>query len=69
MKLTEPLSGLKLIQGHFVMHLALFLCSTICVDTHKYQDPESHFMKNDVTANELEIFYYLHYGHLVTAFL
>lgn len=69
MKLTEPLSGLKLIQGHFVMHLALFLCSTICVDTHKYKDPESHFMKNDVTSNELEIFYYLHYGHLVTAFL
>jgi hypothetical protein len=69
MKLTEPLSGIKLIQGHFVMHLALFLCSSICVDTHKYQDPTNDFMKNDVTKLELEIFYYLHYGHLVTAIL
>jgi len=27
MKLKEPLQGLKLIQGHIVMHLALFLGS------------------------------------------
>ena len=26
-------------------------------------------MKNDATPNELEIFYYLHYGHLITACL
>jgi hypothetical protein len=58
MKLSEPLSGIKLIQGHWVMHIALFICSFVTVDIQK-----------DGPQNETQIFYLLTYGHLVTALL
>ena len=70
MKLSEPLSGIKLIQGHWVMHIALFICSFITVDTDSYySESNSKKFKDGDAQVEILIFYYLTYGHLVTALL
>jgi hypothetical protein len=61
MKLSEPLSGIKLIQGHWVMHIALFICSFITVDTSQYYpDSKSKFLEEGNMQvgppSELQIF-------------
>jgi hypothetical protein len=66
MKLNEPLAGIKLIQGHFVMHLALFMSSILFVETRMYTDQKGAFQQ---VKWELQIFYYLSFGHLLTALL
>ena len=68
MKLSEPLSGIKLIQGHWVMHIALFICSFVTVDTSSYY-PSVDNDKELGPQIEIQIFYLLTYGHLVTAIL
>lgn len=74
MKLSEPLTGIKLIQGHWVMHVTLFVVSFLTVDTSQYYPgSESKFFKDrdfqTGPPSEIQIFNYLTYGHLATALL
>ena len=69
MLLREPLTGIKMMQGHFVMHLALFTVSYLYVDTGLYKEKDTDFVLNDARQGELDIFYYLKWGHLLTALL
>ena len=55
MKLSEPLSGIKLIQGHWVMHIALFICAFITVDTSGYYKGDFFDDKDEMMGPPCEI--------------
>ena len=63
MKLKEPLQGIKMIQGHVVMHLTLFIVSWT-VDTSVYDKTP---LATGLMEDEIPTFYQLKWGHLVTA--
>ena len=68
MKLKEPLQGIKMIQGHVVMHLAMFAVSNT-VDTAKYMPTEDMPLQPGLELRSLWAFEYLRWGHLATALL
>lgn len=75
MKIKEPLQGIKTLNGHFIMHVAMFIVSFSCT-TILYTDPDSVPIKmvslehrKQITDNmhELYVFYLYRWSHLFTA--
>lgn len=65
MKLKEPLQGLRMIQGHLVIHLALFLVS-LGVDVQNYQKSP---IPEGLHEDELKAFKHLQMSHLIIPLL
>jgi len=65
MKLKEPLQGLKMIQGHTCMHLAMFSASFL-VNTQVYNHVDTN-TELGIDDSELNAFFIQRWGHLVSA--
>ena len=68
MKLKEPLQGVKMISGHIISHFAMYIISLrINVSGYYNLDPAEPDFENK--QNEIKVFRYLQYGHLVTGII
>ena len=62
MKLKDPLQGVKMAQGHIVVHITFFLIQQFCVDTAPRDGATQEML--DKHADYLKCFNLLKWGHL-----
>ena len=68
MKLKEPLQGINMISGHIISHFAMFfIASRINISDYTSLNPNDP--NNLDKVEELVVFNYIRYGHLITGIL
>ena len=75
MRLKEPLQSMKTLNGHIVMHIAMFLTS-LNVDLEDYTDPAgplyedgASLLSDDQKFYERKVFWSIQWGHFICATL
>jgi hypothetical protein len=61
MKLREPLQGIKMMEGHIIMHLSMFAVS-LFIDDSQYKQGSA--ILNDIELTSMQL---LRWGHLASA--
>ena len=69
MRLKEPFQGVKMMQGHIVMHMSTFLVSFVIDPEEGGYFNKAILDKGQIRYSEYQVFIWIKWGHLVSALL